>query len=322
MQDALTVTPTPDIRSRLATLQDPVASFVALLSAADAGVVLQDAEGRIKAASARAQEILGLDEAQLLGVTSVDPSWRTVRRDGSPFAGEDHPAMVALRTGMPVRGVAMGVHRPDGSLRWIAINAEPVRDAAGTLLGVVTCFYDHTERLETEFQVRELMDRLGTQALADPLTGLPNRRAFDARLTEEIARVRRRGGAMSLAVIDVDGFKTLNDSRGHPAGDLALVRLAAILRTAVRQEDVATRLGGDEFAVILPGIEVQDARAVIERVRGDVAADRTLVELGITLSAGVAELGAAGTSADVYRRADAALYAAKAAGGDGTATDR
>ena len=316
------MSPPPDPRADLAGFPDVLGALAALLTAADEGVVFQDTDGRIRAASARAQEILGLSTDELLGLSSVDPSWYTVRRNGSRFEGDDHPAMVVLRTGESVRGVPMGVHRPDGSLRWLAINAEPVRDPDGAITGVVTIFRDETDRLDTEGHVRELLDRLANQALTDPLTELPNRRSFDSRMAEESARARRHRTPLSLAVIDVDGFKALNDTRGHPAGDLALVRVAALLRTGVREEDFSVRLAGDEFAVVLPGTGVDDAHALVERVRAGTAADDALAKFGLTLSAGVAELGDAGTTADVYRRADAALYAAKAAGGNRTEADR
>ena len=314
--------PPPDPRADLAGFTDVLGALAALLAAADEGVVFLDGEGQIRAASVRAQEILGLSSDELLGLTPADPSWFTVRRDGSPFEAADHPSMVVLRTGESVRGVPMGVQRPDGSLRWIAINAEPVRAPDGAVTGVVTIFRDETDRLDTEGHVRELLDRLAAQALTDPLTELPNRRGFDSRMAEETARARRHRTPLSLAVIDVDGFKTLNDTRGHPAGDLALVRVAAVLRTSVREEDFSVRLAGDEFAVILPGTGLDAAFAIVERVRAGAAVDDALAKFGLTLSAGVAELGEAGTTADLYRRADAALYAAKAAGGNRTEGDR
>lgn len=314
--------PSPDPRARLAALPDVVAALMAVLDAAEGGVVFQDADGRIKAANRRAEEILGLSSEELAGTTSTDRDVFTIHRDGSRFEGADHPSMVALRTREPVRGVPMGVYEPGGALHWIAINAQPVVATDGELLGVVTSFIDHTDRLETESHVSELMDRLARQALIDPLTDLPNRRAFDARLAEEVARSRRHGAPLSLAVIDVDAFKVLNDTRGHPAGDLALSRLAETLRATVRQEDVAVRLAGDEFAVILPGVGLAAASAALDRIRQGVATDAALVEMGVTISAGLAERGPRGTGSDLYRRADAALYRAKASGGNRAAVDR
>ncbi len=314
--------PSPDQRGRLAALPDVVAALLALLDASEGGVVFRDAGGRLLTANRQAELIFGASAEQLAGTTPGDREPFTVRRDGSPLEAADHPATVALETRKPVRGVAMGVRRPDGSLHWIVMNAEPVISEDGTLLGVVTTFIDHTDRLETESHVSELMDRLARQALMDALTDLPNRRAFDARLAEEVARSRRHRTPLSLAVIDVDAFKALNDTRGHPAGDLALTRLADAMRRAVRQEDVATRLAGDEFAVILPGADLAAATAVLDRIRHAVAAEPALVKMGVTFSAGLAERGVRGTGSDLYRRADAALYRAKAAGGNRGAVDR
>ncbi len=122
-------------RERLATL----------LRALPAGVVQQDASGRIAEANPEACRILGLTKEQLLRRESLDPRWRTVHEDGSPFPGEEHPAMQALRQRGPVRGVAMGVALPSGERRWLRVNAEPLFDARGEAVSVVSSFVDITE---------------------------------------------------------------------------------------------------------------------------------------------------------------------------------
>jgi diguanylate cyclase (GGDEF)-like protein/PAS domain S-box-containing protein len=116
-----------------------------LLRALPAGVVQQDAAGRITDANPEACRILGLTLAQLQGRASVDPRWHTVHEDGAPFPGEDHPAMQALRSGQAVRGVAMGVALPTGERRWLRVNAEPVRAPDGSVASVVSSFVDITE---------------------------------------------------------------------------------------------------------------------------------------------------------------------------------
>ncbi len=292
----------------------------ALLEATGEGVVFQDAGGRIVASNARADEILGLAEAELRGQTSSDRETLTVREDGSPFPGDQHPAMVALATGEPQRDVVMGVRRPGGELRWIAVASMPVGDG-GEIVGVVSAFTDFTDR-------KRLLDLLRAQALSDALTGLANRRAFDDRLSTELSRARRHGHPVVLALLDIDRFKELNDRHGHPEGDRALARVAQVLRDGVRTEDHVARLAGDEFAVVLPATGEAEAAEVIARVVEQIAADGVLRALGATVSAGLAEaeLGdgarreaAAGADADaLYRRADAALYACKRrAGGPG-----
>ncbi|MBZ4420354.1 PAS domain S-box protein [Myxococcus sp. RHSTA-1-4] len=108
-------------------LGESEARYRAILAALDEGVVVQSREGDIVTANASAEHILGLSVDQLAGRTSMDPRWRAIHEDGSPFPGSEHPAMVALRTGEPVRSVPMGVRRPDGSLIWLSINAQPLR---------------------------------------------------------------------------------------------------------------------------------------------------------------------------------------------------
>lgn len=122
-------------RERLATL----------LRALPAGVVQQDASGRITEANPEACRILGLTKEQLLRRDSMDPSWHTVREDGSPFPGAEHPAMLALRQRCAVRGVAMGVVLPSGERRWLRVNAEPLFDARHEASSAVSSFVDITE---------------------------------------------------------------------------------------------------------------------------------------------------------------------------------
>jgi two-component system, sensor histidine kinase and response regulator len=117
------------------------------------GLVVQGASGAIVECNQAAERILGLTRDQIMGRTSLDPRWKTVRSDGSPFPGAEHPAMVALRTGESVRAVEMGVDKPDGTRTWIAITAEPMRGTDGAVRQVVCGFADVTER-------KQLLDRL------------------------------------------------------------------------------------------------------------------------------------------------------------------
>ncbi len=108
------------------------------------GVVVQESGGAIVACNDAASRILGLTHDQLCGRTSIDPAWHCLREDGAPFPGEEHPAMVALRTGERQESVVMGVHRPDGTLRWISINSLPSRREGDRVTEVVTTFHDTT----------------------------------------------------------------------------------------------------------------------------------------------------------------------------------
>ena len=136
------------------------------------GVVVQAADGRITDCNLNAEKILGLSRDEIMGLTSVDPRWQAVRADGSVFPGEDHPAMVSLRTGQACHDVLMGLHLPDGSKRWININAEPmVRKGETRPYAVVVSFADITARKQTQDETLRKTEALA-QCVLDSLSAL------------------------------------------------------------------------------------------------------------------------------------------------------
>jgi diguanylate cyclase (GGDEF)-like protein len=165
-------------------------------------------------------------------------------------------------------------------------------------------------------------EQLKKLSITDPLTGLLNRRYFQERLEEEVARSQRHVNPMSLLMIDLDGFKRYNDTFGHSAGDRALRLTGGALLHAVRHMDIVSRLGGDEFVVILPETGVERARQIAERIRVEIAAlrppDAQLRTGGpeqLSVSIGIAAFTGHDTTAEtLLERADRALYKAKAGG--------
>lgn len=162
--------------------------------------------------------------------------------------------------------------------------------------------------------------RLEEMAVVDELTGLLNRRALSQRLAEEVARAQRYGTELSLVMVDLDGFKDVNDRHGHAAGDALLRSVGVLIRSELRVSDAAIRYGGDEFALLLPGTGKTDAWAVAEKVRTSLA---SLVvptedgELRTAASLGVASLGESHADEQaLLEAADAALYRAKRGGRD------
>lgn len=153
----------------------------------------------------------------------------------------------------------------------------------------------------------------------DLLTGLANRRQFNPVLEAEVARARRHGRALALALIDIDHFKRINDQRGHAAGDEALCALAEVFRSEIRDSDLAARLGGDEFAILAPETTEEAALAMAERIRAAIA-ERCLntpdgEAFGLTVSCGVAAMrGEHAGGAGLFADADSALYEAKRRG--------
>ncbi len=161
-------------------------------------------------------------------------------------------------------------------------------------------------------------DLLQATSTTDSLTGLANRRHFDARLREEIARSERHGSPLSLLLVDVDGLKGINDKGGHEAGDVALSTVGTCLSQTCRRTDLAARIGGDEFAVLSPLTNAAEAYELANRIRAALSARRAGKELAPTVSIGVADLEDAASihAADLYAAADAALYRAKSSGRD------
>ena len=160
----------------------------------------------------------------------------------------------------------------------------------------------------------QLLTALEAQALADPLTGLPNRRAFDRELARAEAWAHHGGGPLSLLTVDLDHFKTINDTWGHAVGDIALKSVAAAMRSTVRDSDVIARLGGDEFVLLLRS-DRRGAMRVASAVRDVVAASNDVPGGPPQLSIGVAVLpDDAATVQDLIAASDAALYQAKVGG--------
>ncbi|HEX2256822.1 MAG TPA: GGDEF domain-containing protein [Afifellaceae bacterium] len=158
--------------------------------------------------------------------------------------------------------------------------------------------------------------RLVHYATHDPLTGLANRVLFADRLGHALARSRRRGRPGALLLLDLDGFKRLNDTFGHAAGDRALVAVAARLRGCLRETDTVARLGGDEFAVVLDGLAAaDDAHRAVARIRAALAAPLALdpagAPLALSASIGLAFFRGHEPADGLLRRADDQLYAAK-----------
>lgn len=212
----------------------------------------------------------------------------------------------AERTGL--HDVEHRIVRPDGSVRWVHERADytPLGDEQ-VLIGTVR---DITEQKEQEARLREL-------SLTDPLTHIHNRRVFMERLTESYELFHRRGIPTAVIMLDIDHFKTVNDSYGHGMGDAVIKRVAHTLADGVRESDVSCRIGGEEFGLLLPGTEVAEAQELAERLRNEIAEQSYALEQGgtfrITLTAGISVFFEQDEHPEqALQRADAALYQGKA----------
>ncbi len=273
-------------------------------------IVAVDADLAIRYASPATSVLLGCEPAELQGHTLAE---LLVPEERAAFIAR-HFTRTARRGNGPDLFRAL---RRDGSTRWVEARVATLPPGNGLGDYLVT-LRDAEQRRRAEETLGQVNAELSTLASTDSLTGLPNRRQFDATLNKEWYRALRDGAPLALLMIDVDRFKPLNDLFGHQVGDAFLARVGRVIRDNVRRAgDLATRYGGEEFAVVLPSTGASGALDIAEVIRRAVAATdtRSIVEGGypVSVSIGVAAtvpLAGSGSAALVHS-ADAALYQAK-----------
>ena len=273
-------------------------------------IVAVDADLAIRYASPATSSLLGCQPVDLLGRTLAE---LLAPEDRAAFIAR-HFTNAARRGGGPDLFKAL---KHDGSTRWVEarVAALPPGNGLGDYLVTLR---NADQRKRAEDTLGQVNAELATLASTDALTGLPNRRQFDATLHKEWFRALREATPLGLLMIDVDLFKPLNDRYGHQVGDAFLARVGQVIHHNVRRAgDMAARYGGEEFAVVLPGTSAAGALEIAELIRRAVAAadTRDLVEGGhpVSVSIGAAAVVplAGGGSAMLVHSADAALYDAK-----------
>ncbi len=197
--------------------------------------------------------------------------------------------------------------RQDGTRFDASITIVVARAHDGEVLGHVWTIRDISDQKRHEAELQRL-------ASHDPLTGLANQRSFEEQLRYEVARARRYKRPLSVAVLDLDGFKQINDSHGHPVGDRVLQEVAGRLRSLVRNGELLARVGGDEFAWILPDADSEGACLAAERARVAIGNAPFFLTARLTLTGGICELAGASDARELYALADEALYSAKRRG--------
>jgi diguanylate cyclase (GGDEF)-like protein/PAS domain S-box-containing protein len=300
------VTPTRETESELADERHRAQRY---LDIAGAIIVILDADANITLLNRAGAELLGYDEGELIGrdwYEAVVP--QRLQEQGRAAYAEEleaeeddavHESVVVTKS---------------GEERTIAWRDTIVRDPDGHVNAMMSSGVDLTERRAAEEQIAYL-------AYHDSLTGLPNRALLQEHLDLALARARRSGHAVGLLYLDLDGFKLVNDSLGHPAGDELLCHVTMRLSERRRGSDLLARQGGDEFLLLLTGLERQDAEQHARGVADDLLAALTEpfsisgAEFHIGASIGVSLYPRDAADADeLLRHADAAMYGAKAAG--------
>jgi diguanylate cyclase (GGDEF)-like protein len=288
----------------------PFVSWWFLVLVGATAAVLATADRRLERAK-RPELVMALNAMLILAILTVATGFTD--GEASPVlpwmvlpvalsAARFRPQVVvvgAAITAAAMAGVCVGVDAQ-------AVVDDPTRLISSlTLLIAITAVM--TALMESELEHRN-------RAVLDPLTGLLNRASLGARVYEIEEQARLTGGAVSVIILDLDGFKRVNDTYGHERGDAVLRDAAYQLRKSLRSFELVYRIGGEEFLVLLPGVDLDAALEIAERVRHAVQESRP-ADLDLTLSAGVAsDAGGDIRYEDLFRAADAALLAAKRGG--------
>jgi len=279
---------------------------VTLASIGD-GVVTTDAEGRIKYVNPVAEQLTGWHRDEAIG--------RPLEEVLKLASGEGEGLRMPLAHHLPLEH---RVHleptqlvRRDGQRFAVETSSAPIRDRNGRAVGSVVVFQDVSER-------RLMALQLAHQASHDPLTGLLNRSAFDGVLSRALASARDHGEHHTLAYLDLDQFKVVNDTCGHVAGDELLCRVAEMLRDRVRESDVVARLGGDEFGILLTACPPEAAQPRIAELHRELSSyNFSWQEMSFAVGASVGLVPVDGrfeALADLLSAADHACYVAKEKG--------
>ncbi|MCZ2858584.1 diguanylate cyclase domain-containing protein [Blastococcus sp. VKM Ac-2987] len=280
----------------------------ALLEVLPVGVVGGDRDGRVALFNAASRRWHGIDADPAIAPADFPASFRLTDPDGRTLLPSEVPLTRVHAEGR-IDDVEIGIDGPEG-LRRVASSGVQVRDDAGELLGAVVTLSDVTAQ-------RALEDALREAALHDPLTGLPNRNLLLDRLEQTLAAAGRARQAMAVLYCDLDGFKPVNDTAGHAAGDEVLVDAARRLAASVRPGDTVARIGGDEFVVLCPEVGSERAAQVIaDRIAGAFGAPLRRSsgdEHQVGISIGITMCSPEDTADSALAAADAAMYRVKAA---------
>lgn len=299
----LSFTDISESREVQATLAREREFLAALLENLEEGIIGCDAQGTPTLVNAATRRLQGLPPGP---IGPWSPVHNLLEVDGAPMAPERSPLARAL-AGQRVRGAELAVGSPELGTRRLMANGQPIVDGAGHKLGAVVVLHDVTEQ-------RRQQEELARLALHDPLTGAANRVLLGDRLRLALDQAGRQESQVAVAVLDLDGFKGVNDRLGHEAGDQVLRAVADRLRSVLRPADTVARLGGDEFVVVcplpggagvLPGL--RDRLEVVLAPPYRVGDEGLEVEVRASLGVVVAQPGSS-DPARLLRRADAAMY--------------
>lgn len=276
---------------------------------------LDDVERRLKdvifkQTEAKGRALEAQEELRRMLATFIE-RLSQMTQSSSSYQGKMEESMRQLEQARKIEEIAPVLKEVISATRLMTSESTSVRDE-------LKAMREKTQATEAELvKLHRELDRVSAQARHDTLTGALNRQGLDEAMNREVSTVKRKDTPLSVALLDIDNFKKLNDSKGHETGDAALAHLATVARECMRPQDTLARYGGEEFVILLPDTPLDKGVEAMTRLQRELTTRFFLAgneKILITFSAGVAQLAAGESGSDAIRRADQAMYLAKRAG--------
>lgn len=287
-------------------------NYETLLDHLQDGVYLVDSDACITYWNRGAERILGYSRDEVMGKPCTPAFLAHARTDETPYAGGRSPVSICLEDALPFEEEVFVTHR-DGHQVPVYIRVSPVFGPGGETIGALEVFSDNSTRMQARRRIKELEEL----ALLCPVTGVGNRRYAEMALHSAIEELNRFEWPFGVLFVDVDHFKHINDTYGHPIGDEVLRMVAHALRSSLRSFDFVGRWGGEEFVVVLPNITDEILERVGERCRqlievSEYQSEGRAIQVTVSIGGTMARQGE--TIQDCLDRADRLMYQSKRAG--------